>query len=331
MISKKLAVLAAGLMFGAVSAAHASDFTLKFGTASINDPQWHYMQIFETHLEDLSGGRIEVELYPQSQLGSLPRQIEGVQLGVIEAIAAPADFFVGMDPAFGVFSTPMLFRDNENAAETLFDPQLNEELRALGSEQGFVNVGWVLIGPTHYAATTPILTVEGFKGLKLRVNGTDMEREKMRRLQATGVPLPLGDVLPALQRHAIDGTQSVTSIFNAFHFNEVVDTLTVTNDTMVISPMLVSRVWFETLPEDLQGFVLEAGLKAQADTDAWQRGFLSEADAAWGKSGGKFVHFDDEQLAAFSKLLTTVGDDVTAENASANALLTRIREVAKKH
>ena len=99
----------------------AADFTMKIGTATINETQHQFIKFYKDEVEKASGGRIEVQIYPASQLGPIPREIEGVQLGNIQGYVGPVDFFVGVDPRFGVFSTPMLFRDDANAAKTVHD------------------------------------------------------------------------------------------------------------------------------------------------------------------------------------------------------------------
>ena len=96
--------------------ASAADFVMKFGTATINETQHQFIKFYKDEVEKASNGRIEVQIYPASQLGPIPREIEGVQLGNIQGYIGPVDFFVGVDPRFGVFSAPMLFRDEPNAA-----------------------------------------------------------------------------------------------------------------------------------------------------------------------------------------------------------------------
>ena len=57
-----------------------------------------------------------MQVYPASQLGPIPREIEGdASLGTIQGYSGPVDFFVGIDPRFGVFSAPLLFSSDVNA------------------------------------------------------------------------------------------------------------------------------------------------------------------------------------------------------------------------
>src|ERR1700719_4061295 len=120
MTGKFLAVAAAAALawVSPTAPAVAADFVMKFGCATMNEGQHQFLKFYKEEVEKASGGRIEVQVYPNSQLGPIPREIEGVQLGSIQGYVGPVDFFVGVDPRYGVFSAPMLFRDDANAAKT---------------------------------------------------------------------------------------------------------------------------------------------------------------------------------------------------------------------
>jgi TRAP-type C4-dicarboxylate transport system substrate-binding protein len=101
-----LATLGATLAGGLVSTclawspvAHAQagkTYVMKLSTATINDTQHEWLRRFAAAVEKNSGGRIKGEIYPASQLGSIPRQIEGVQFGSIQAWIGPPEFLVGV-------------------------------------------------------------------------------------------------------------------------------------------------------------------------------------------------------------------------------------------
>lgn len=87
-------VAAAALAFFAfVSSATAADVVMKVGTATINETQHQFIKFYKEEVEKGSGGRIEVQIYPAGQLGLIPREIEGVQLGNNKGYVGPVDFF----------------------------------------------------------------------------------------------------------------------------------------------------------------------------------------------------------------------------------------------
>ncbi|MEX2036666.1 MAG: TRAP transporter substrate-binding protein [Xanthobacteraceae bacterium] len=311
--------------------AAAADFTMKFGTATFNESQHEFIKFYKEALEKASGGRIEVKIHPRSELGPIPRMIDGLQLGTIEAYIGPADFYVGVDPRFGVFSTPMLFKNNDHASATVLDPALNDEMLNLGVPKGIVGLGTFGLGSSNYAAKSPIMRLADFSGKKLRVNATAMEREKMKRLGATAVPMPLNEVLPSLQRGVIDGTMSGTSIFVAFKFNDVVKVVTITNDTMLVSLAVASKVWLDKLPADLRKMVIDVGRQTQVKTHKWEQQFSKTLEAKWKEMGGQMHTLPPEDLAKMKTLLSSVGDDVSKDQPAVLELLKKVRAVAAKH
>src|SRR5919106_6480721 len=104
---KKL--IAAAALALATAPSIAADFTMKIGFATMNDIQHQWANWYKEALEARSKGRIEVKLFPRGQLGTVASQIEGLQLGTVEAFVTPSDFFAGVDPRFGAFSIPTLF------------------------------------------------------------------------------------------------------------------------------------------------------------------------------------------------------------------------------
>ena len=244
--------------------ASAADFVMKFGTATMNETQHQFIKFYKDEVEKASGGRIEVQIYPASQLGPIPAEIQGVQLGTVQGYIGPVDFFVGVDPRFGVFCAPILFKSNENAIATVQDPAIQKTMFDMLTPKRMVGLATMDIGASDYGAKKAIMRLSDFQGKKLRINGTELERKKMAALGATGIGMPLSDVVPALDQGTIDGTISGLSVFVSFKMNDLLKVITVTNDTYIISLAVVSKPWFDTLPPDLQKIVIQAGKDTQA-------------------------------------------------------------------
>jgi TRAP-type C4-dicarboxylate transport system substrate-binding protein len=331
-IARDAAIGFAALTFALFSGpAGAAEFTMKFGTATFNETQHEYIKMYKEALEKASGGRIEVGVYPRIELGPIPRMIDGLQLGTIEAYIGPADFYVGVEPRLGVLSTPMLFKDNDHASATVLDPALNSYVLELAAPKGIVGMGTFGLGASNYAARSPIMTLADFSGKKLRVNATAMEREKMKRLGATAVPMPLNEVLPGLQRGIIDGTMSGTSVFVSMKFNDVVKVITVTNDTMLVSLAVVSKAWLDKLPPDLQKMVADVGRDTQVKANKWEQNFSKGLEKQWAEMGGQMHRLSADESAKMKTLLASVGDDVSKDQPAVLESLKKVREVAAKH
>jgi TRAP-type C4-dicarboxylate transport system substrate-binding protein len=326
------AALVCGLapFLGALPAS-AADFVMKFGTATINETQHQFIKFYKDEVEKASNGRIEVQIYPASQLGPIPREIEGVQLGNIQGYIGPVDFFVGVDPRFGVFSAPMLFRDEPNAAATVHNPAVQKATFDLAAPKRMVGIATLDLGSSNYGAKNPILRLSDFSGKKLRINGTELERQKMAKLGATGIGMPLSEVVPALDQGTIDGTISGLSVFVSFKMNDLLKVVTVTNDTFIISIAVVSKPWLDTLPADLQKVVLDAGAAVQTKAQEWEVDFTKKLASDWTALGGTVQTLPVEDLARMKTLLDPVGDEATKGQPAVHDMLEMVRAAAARN
>ena len=311
--------------------AHAADFVMKFGTPTINETQHQFLKFYKDEVEKASGGRIEVQIYPASQLGPIPREIEGVQLGDIQGLITPVDFFVGVDPRYGVFSTPMLFRDDANAAATVHDPAVDKAMLDLATPKRMVGIANLSLGASDYGAKNAIMRLADFSGKKLRINGTALERAKMAKLGATGIGMPLSEVVPALDQGTIDGAISGLSVFVAFKMNDLVKVVTVTNDTFIISIAVVSKAWLDTLPPDLQKIVIDAGSAIQAKSQQWEVDFTKQLADQWTGLGGTVHTLPADDLKQMKTLLDPVGDETTKDQPAVHDMLQTVRAAAAKN
>ncbi len=325
--------LVAGLIMTVMSGSVlASDFTMKIGLGTYRDVQHQWANWMEKEIESRSGGRIDVQVFPRSQLGNIFRMVEGVQLGTIECLVAPMDFYAGIDPRFGVFSIPVLFRDKSNAARTLLDPELNKEIRMIGTQRGnIVPVSVFTHSTAHYFGKKPIRRLADFDGLKLRVNATDAEREKMKRFGATAVPMPLSEVVPSLQRGVIDGTMSGMVVYVVFKFNQIGKVLTQTDDTLILSAGIVSKAWLERLPADLRKVVIDVGAGLQQQANAYSDTNEQAMLAKWKELGGSLIRLPSEDLARVREILASVGEDTTKGKPGLNSFYKRVKAVAARY
>jgi TRAP-type C4-dicarboxylate transport system substrate-binding protein len=326
-----LAAAAALALLTLAGPASAADFVMKFGTATMNETQHQFIKFYKEEVEKASGGRIEVQIYPASQLGPIPAEVQGVQLGTVQGYIGPVDFFVGVDPRFGVFSTPMLFKDDANAAATVRDPSIEKAMFDLAAPKRMVGIATLSLGASDYGAKKAIMRLSDFSGKKLRINGTEMEREKMAKLGANGIGMPLSDVVPALDQGTIDGTISGLSVFVAFKMNDLLKVVTVTNDTFIISIAVVSKPWLDTLPPDLQKVVIDSGAAVEAKTQAWEMDFTKKLVNDWTALGGTVHTLPPDDLKQMKTLLDPVGDAVTKDQPAVHDMLQMVRAAAAKN
>ncbi len=326
---RTVCALAAGAALALPS--QASEFTMKIGFATMNDIQHQWGTWMKEALEAGSKGRIAVQLFPRNQLGTIASQIEGLQLGTVEAFTAPADFFAGIDPRFGTFSIPVLFKDMVHAEKTLLDPEMNREILSLGANRNMQVVSVYTFAFANYFGKQPIRSIDDIKGKKFRVNATAAERAKMRQLGGTAVPMDLSEVIPGLQQGVIDGTQSATAVYVNLKFNEINKSLTESNDTMVVSVGVISRAFLNRLPPDLRQLVIDEGNKVQARMMLRSRQIDEESRKRWSDAGGEWLRFSAADQTRMRGLLSGIGEEVTKDNPQTNAFYKRLLSTSQKY
>jgi len=324
-------LLAAAALASLTAPLAAADFTMKIGLGTMNDIQHLWANSMKEAIEAGSKGRIEVKVFPRNQLGTIASQIEGLQLGTIEAFISPADFFAGVDPRFGTFSIPVLFKDPLHAEKVLLDPAMNKEIMALGADKGIQVASVVTYAFAHYFGKQPLRSLEDFKGKKLRVNATDAERAKMRRFGATAVAMDLAEVVPGLQQGVIDGTMSATAVYVIFKFHDIAKVLTEVHDTMIVSTGAVSRPWLARLPAELRALVIDEGRKLQTRLMAASREMDGAMRKRWQEAGGSFARLPASDQAKVHGLLAGVGEEVTQGNPSVHGFYQRLRATAERY
>lgn len=325
------AVTAFALVAAMPFAGHAqTPIVMKVGTATINDSQHEWMKRFAVAVEADSKGRIKGEVYPASQLGSIPRMIEQTQFGSIQCWVGPPEFLSGVDMRYEVLSAPGLFKDTAHANRVLQDPKFNQAFLALGADKGLKGVGLFISGPSSFVSPKPILKVGDLAGLKIRVLAAPMQMEQIRALKATPVPMALGEVLPALQQGTLDSVMTDVPVFYPMRFYSVAKYLLDTQHSYVLTISVVSKSWYEGLPADLQKIVVDDGRKVSEDLFQWAADDIDHDYDEWVKAGGVRTPLDPAARQAMMAQLQPIGAEVAAKRPDEKALFDVLQEAAKR-
>jgi TRAP-type C4-dicarboxylate transport system substrate-binding protein len=306
-----VAVCLIALAFAPARAAEPDTYLMKLSTATLNDSQHQWMKIFVAAVEKRSNGRIKGEIYTASQLGSTPRQIEGVQFGAIQGIVVPPEFLVGVDDRYEILSASGLFTSVDQANRVISDPEFKKKFLALGADKGLVGISLFISAPTAILTRKPVRHLAEFRGLKIRVLASSFEEEEVARLGASPVAMTLSDVMPALQQGAIDGALATVTTFTPLQYYDAAKYLTETGHYFVFTVTDISRKWFETLPADLQRIIVEEGDKAAQEVVPWQKNFIDLQRKTWVDKGGELISLPPDEQAEMMKNLSTVGADLT--------------------
>jgi TRAP-type C4-dicarboxylate transport system substrate-binding protein len=305
-------------------------YVMKITLPTINDAPHQAAKDFAAMVEKDSGGRIKGEVYPASQLGSIPRMIEGTQFGAIQVAEIPPEFFVGVDERFEVMAAPGLVDNIEHGQRIAADAEVRKLMFGLGANKGLHVAGLFIAQPSCVIAKTPLRHLADFKGKKIRVFASQFQTEAFNRLGATPVAMTLGDVLPALQQGAIDGAIAGIGPFVHLHFNDAAKYVTETNQPAIFLIFAVSQKWYDSLPKDLQEIVDRDGAAVSRSIEPVALKLYQEQRKAWTDGGGELISLPREEQAEMMRMFSSVGDDVSKTKPAVREAYQVVTDAAKR-
>src|SRR5271169_2105236 len=313
-------------------AAHAQDktYAMKITLPTLGDPSYMFAKNYAAAVEKDSGGRIKPEIYPASQLGSIPRQIEGVQFGAIQCAVIPPEFFVGVDERFEVMAAPGLVDSMAHGLRLTGDPAVLKLMLGLGANKGLHGVGMFMTQMSSVVSKVPIRHLADFKGKKLRVFASQFQTAAFERLGATPVAMSLGDVLPAIQQGAIDGSLAGLTIYTNFHYQDAAKYVTETDQPGVFIIVEISQKWYESLPADLQKIVDRDGAAESLAIDPQAIAIFEQARKGWTDGGGELIKLPADEQASMMATLASVGEDVSKSKPAIHEAYDIVTEAAKR-
>jgi TRAP-type transport system periplasmic protein len=334
MMSARALLTACGVVLTALlpfaGDARSQTIVMKLSTATLNDTQHEWMKRFAAAIEKNSNGRIKGEVYPASQLGAIPRQIEGTQLGSIQAWIGPPEFMVGIDTRYELLSVPGLFKSDDQVVKTLADPEFSKAFLALGANKGLVGATLYPSGPMAFVMRAPVRTLADLKGKKVRVLASPFQMDQLTRLGGTGVPMSLGDVLPAIQQGTLDGAMSALPVFTALQYYDSAKYNTETGHAYVITIVVFSKKWFDGLPADLQGIVLATAQELKDGITTYYRDFLVQQRKVWVDKGGELITLSPAEHAELIQKMAPVGPDIVKAKPELKPLWESLLAAAKR-
>ena len=304
---------------------------MKVASATVNDVMFHWMKTFKAAVETRSGGRLKVELYPASQLGAIPRMVEGTALGTIECFVTATGFLTGLDPRFEVFDLPGVLANTAHAARVFADADFRKLAFGFGGNRGLESISAFMHSPQNLVTRKPVKSLADLNGQKIRVFSTPIQIEPMKKLGAAPVPMPLSEVMPALQNGAIDGFLAASTVFSALKFYDAAKFQTQLPQWPVIAMAACNKAWLAKLPADLREIVLTEAAKAEASTNEFGAQDIARAREAWTSNGGQILSLSAADEATFSQTVSAAATEIIGKSAPAKAALDAYLPLTQKH
>src|ERR1044072_9763597 len=133
----------------------AAQTVMKLASATVNDVQHEWQKLFAADLHKRVGDKVKTEIYPASQLGAIPRMVDGVLLGTIESFITPTSFLVPTDPRFQIYDVPGLFTSAEHVVKVIHDPAYRDHFETMFLDRGIRIIGAIYNSPTLVLTKKP--------------------------------------------------------------------------------------------------------------------------------------------------------------------------------
>jgi TRAP-type C4-dicarboxylate transport system substrate-binding protein len=330
---KRAASVSFGILLAAtLSGAQAQDKTylMKITLPTLNDSLHQFAKNYAASVAKDSGGRIKTEVYPASQLGSIPRQIEGAQFGAIQCVIVPPEFIVGVDERFELMAAPGLVSSMEHGQRVAADPAVRNLMLGLGAGKGLHGVGLYMATPSSVIAKSPIRQLADFKGKKIRIFASEFQTVAFKRLGATPVAMTLGDVLPAIQQGTIDGALAAFTVYTPMGYQDAAKYVTDTGQPSIFIIIEVSKKWYDGLPQDLQQVIDRNAGQESVAINPWVIDLNARVRKGWLDKGGEVISLPPEEQAGLMSTLASVGEDVSKAKPELSAAYGIVTEAAKR-
>jgi TRAP-type transport system periplasmic protein len=278
-----------GLGLGQADTAHAGpETTLKLAHVVNEQDGFHLAALkFKEIVEERTGNRVAVALYPNAQLGDERTLLEGMQMGTVDMGIITNGPVANFVEEIAVFELPFLFPSPE-AAYAVLDGPIGQELL---DELGRVNLKGLAYAERGFRNLTnsvrPVQKPEDIKGLKIRVMENPVYIDTFSTLGANAVPMAWTEALTAMRQKTIDGQENPVNVIHSFKLYEQQDHLSMTRHTYAPAIFVMGAARWNSLQPDVQEIVLDAAQQAaeyerqmNADMEASQLQDLRDAGMA---------------------------------------------------
>ena len=310
--------LAAALLIGSAAAgALAADIkerTIKFPIVNqIDHPQGIGAKKFAELVEQKSGGKMKVKVYPGGSLGGELQVASAMQGGTIEASSMAPAQLVGMVKEFVVLDFPFSFA-NEREADAVLDGPFGKKLLDMLPAKGLIGLGFMEQGYRSISnSKRPINKLEDIQGLKIRTIQNPLYLDMLNALGANAVPMPFPELYTALEQKAVDGQENPYATVEASKFYEVQKYFSNTRHIYNSQMMMVSKKFWDQLSADEHKILQDASNEASAYQRKVAREMSDKSRQALIKAGMQINDLSPQEIQRMRDKVKPVVEKYTAQ------------------
>lgn len=325
----QLKSLASQLVIAALATVAVSVQAKDFRSADVHPNDYPTVQAVNQMgkvLSEQSKGRFGVKVFANSAMGSEKDTVEQVKIGALDMVRINSSVLHAISPAMMVPSLPFLFRSTQHMRETLDGP-IGDQILASLEKEGFIGLAFYDSGSrSFYTTKKPIRNVADMKGLKVRVQQSEMWVAIMQAVGANATPMPYAEVYTALKTGLVDGAENNWPSYESSRHYEAAKYYSLTEHSMAPEVLLFSKKVWDGLSKEDQAMIR----KAAKESVPHMRKLWDEREAKARKTvtaGGAQI-ISDIDKAGFTAAMKPVYERFVTDPALKD-MVTRIQNTAK--
>ncbi|MCK1740035.1 TRAP transporter substrate-binding protein [Bradyrhizobium sp. 139] len=306
-----IAASVAALALSLVGSASADPIIIKFSHVVATDtPKGKASEKFKELAEKYTGGKVKVEVYPNSTLYKDKEELEALQLGSVQMLAPSNSKFGPLGiREFEVFDLPYILPDLKTLRKVTEGP-LGARLLKLLDSKGIAGLAYWDNGFKQMSANKKLVTPADYQGVKFRIQSSRVLQAQFKALSSLPQVMAFSEVYQALQTGVVDGQENTWSNIYTQKMHEVQKYITETNHGYIGYVVIVNKKFWDDLPADIRDQLAKA-MKEATDFNNTQSQKENEDALAEIKKSGKseIIKLTPEQDEALRKAMEPVYKD----------------------
>ncbi|PWS38510.1 C4-dicarboxylate ABC transporter [Falsiroseomonas bella] len=322
-VLKAAAIAAAALLPWAPTPGQAQEWR-GWNIHAADYPNGRGMDRFGELVMQRTNNRIRMRTYHSAQLGQQDEAIQQMRLGSIDFANFNLSPFNNLAPSTQVVTLPFLFRNVEHMQRAI-DGVAGEEIAKDLEQIGIIALAWYDAGARSLYTVRPVRTPADVRGMKIRVQTSDLWIDLMRAMGANPTPLPFGEVFTSLQSGVIDGAENNWPSYESTRHFEVARFYTTTEHSNVPEVLAVGVQRWRRLNEQERNILRDAA----RESAAFQRQLWAEREQVSRRrveaAGVTVIEITDR--SPWAQLMEPVYQKYTGNNPRLSGMVQRIREL----
>ena len=308
-----LSLSASLAMVAGFSAAALAQTNIKVGHDQ-PEPSTHHQAALKWKelVEQRTGGKLKVQVFPSSQLGSGTQMVEQVQAGALEVAILPTAWIAPLAASVQVLDLPFLFPGRE-VAHRVVDGPAGEAILAPLEKVNIKGVVFWESGFKQFTGNFAIREPADYKGTKIRTMPAQVIQEQFKAFGAVPTMINFSELYSALQQKVVDGQENPIATIANMRFFEVQKHLTLSEHGFIAYVFMINKPFLDKLPADQREVLVNTAREASK----YQRELIQKAEAAhletFKKAGLEIITLTPEQRGEFEKASRPVYDWYTAK------------------